>query len=107
MGAQGGEGVVERGPGGLGAGAREDFDGGGEARAGLGFGFLSGTARALGAVRELEEAFLGGGEVAFKGEQLVVSQRFRRGMPKVQRSGAAVRGRSGKIGSHGGTEIIL
>jgi hypothetical protein len=107
MGAQGGEGMVEHGPGGLGAGAGEDFDGGGEARARLGFGFQSGETRSLGAVRELEEAFLGGGEVALQGEQLVVGKGFRGGVPEVQWRGAAMLGRGGKSGSHGGTEVIL
>jgi len=106
MRAQGGEGVVEGGPGGFGAGAGENFDSGGEAAAGLGFSFLGGAARALGAMRKLEEAFLGGGEVAFQGEQLVVGKGFWGGVPEMKRRSAAVLGRGGKSGSHWGKEFL-
>jgi hypothetical protein len=107
VGAQGGEGVIKGGPGRLGTGAREDFDSGGESGAGLSFGFQGGESGAFGSVSESEEAFFGGGEVAFESEQLVVGKGIRDGVPEVKWRGAAVLGRGGKDGSHGGTEVIL
>jgi len=106
LGAEGFEGVVDGGGEGradwFGAGAGEDFCGGVEAGAGLGFRTDGGEAGAFGVLGEIEEAVFGGGEFTLEGAQFVVGRGFGVGAKDAGTAGGeTLQGIRLESGSHG------